>query len=233
MADPNQISELMEGAVDDLKLEVLMCVTQQCPDKVAWPTAELGPPPPLYFDAGMFVHEPSMATAKALLDTLRVTPPTPFAEQDFLNMFFRDQYKPIPLVYNLVPAMLWWHPENVQLDKVKVVHYRAPESKPWRYTGKEANMDREDIKMLVKKWWAIYNDESLDFSKSKLPPFGSSLRARALTSVRQNVPAVATLAASWAAAGVVASAANPAICFAFYAIFIVSIAVVMIALRDN
>ena len=36
---------------------------------------------PLYFNAGMFVHEPSMATAKALLDTLRVTPPTPFAEQ--------------------------------------------------------------------------------------------------------------------------------------------------------
>ena len=24
-------------------------------------------------------------------------------------------------------------------------------------------MDREDIKMLVKKWWDIYNDESLDF----------------------------------------------------------------------
>ena len=29
----------------------------------------------------MFVHEPSMATAKALLDTLRVTTPTSFAEQ--------------------------------------------------------------------------------------------------------------------------------------------------------
>lgn len=54
---------------------------QQCPDKVAWPTAELGPPPSLYFNAGMFVHEPSMATAKALLDTLRVTTPTSFAEQ--------------------------------------------------------------------------------------------------------------------------------------------------------
>uniref|UniRef100_A0A804LJA4 Hexosyltransferase n=1 Tax=Zea mays TaxID=4577 RepID=A0A804LJA4_MAIZE len=38
---------------------------QQCPDKVAWPTTELGPPPPLYFNAGMFAHEPSMATAKA------------------------------------------------------------------------------------------------------------------------------------------------------------------------
>ena len=24
-------------------------------------------------------------------------------------------------------------------------------------------MDREDIKLLVKKWWDIYNDESLDY----------------------------------------------------------------------
>jgi inositol 3-alpha-galactosyltransferase len=55
---------------------------QQCPDKVPWPTtAELGPAPSLYFNAGMFVHEPSKATAKVLLDTLRVTPPTTFAEQ--------------------------------------------------------------------------------------------------------------------------------------------------------
>lgn len=45
--------------------------------------------------------------------------------QDFLNMFFEKVYKPIPLDYNLVLAMLWRHPENVDLDKVKVVHYCA------------------------------------------------------------------------------------------------------------
>ena len=39
-------------------------------------------------------------------------------------------------------------------------------SKPWRFTGEEANMDREDIKMLVKKWWDIYNDEGLDYKAS-------------------------------------------------------------------
>uniref|UniRef100_J3MPB4 Hexosyltransferase n=2 Tax=Oryza brachyantha TaxID=4533 RepID=J3MPB4_ORYBR len=140
---------------------------QQCPDRVAWPEQqqELGPPPPLYFNAGMFVHEPSLGTAKDLLDTLVVTPPTPFAEQDFLNMFFRDTYKPIPPAYNLVLAMLWRHPENVDLDQVKVVHYCAAGSKPWRFTGKEENMEREDIKMLVNKWWDIYNDESLDYKE--------------------------------------------------------------------
>ena len=99
---------------------------QQCPDRVAWPEHDLGmPPPPLYFNAGMFVHEPSLATAKALLEKLVVTNPTPFAEQDFLNMFFGDVYKPISNVHNLVLAMLWRHPENVELGKVKVVHYCA------------------------------------------------------------------------------------------------------------
>ncbi|GFP81229.1 galactinol synthase 2 [Phtheirospermum japonicum] len=136
----------------------------QCPEKVGWPS-EMGPPPPLYFNAGMFVYEPSFSTYDSLLETLKVTPPTSFAEQDFLNMFFRDVYRAIPSTYNLVLAMLWRHPENVDLDNVKVVHYCAEGSKPWRFTGKEENMEREDIKMLVQKWWDIYVDESLDFSE--------------------------------------------------------------------
>jgi len=45
--------------------------------------------------------------------------------QDFLNMYFKDKFRPIPNVYNLVLAMLWRHPENVELEQVKVVHYCA------------------------------------------------------------------------------------------------------------
>ncbi|KAK7361822.1 hypothetical protein VNO77_03906 [Canavalia gladiata] len=33
-----------------------------------------------------------------------------------------------------------------------------------RYTGKEENRDREDINMLVPKWWDIYTYKSLDFN---------------------------------------------------------------------
>lgn len=135
---------------------------QQCPEKVAWP-ADMGSPPPLYFNGGMFVYEPSRLTCTSLLETLKITPPTPFAEQDFLNVFFEKIYRPIPPVYNLVPAMLWRHPENVERDKVKIVHFCATGSKPWSYNEKEANLDREDIKMFVAKWWDIYNDKSLDF----------------------------------------------------------------------
>jgi inositol 3-alpha-galactosyltransferase len=54
---------------------------QQYPDKVTWPADKLGPPPSLYFNAGMFVSEPSTDTAKRLLETLAFTTPTPFAEQ--------------------------------------------------------------------------------------------------------------------------------------------------------
>ncbi|CAN1310919.1 Galactinol synthase 1 [Linum perenne] len=99
---------------------------QQCPNKVTWPAdEEMGPPPPLYFNAGMFVFEPCRYTCASLLDRLAVSETTPFAEQDFLNVFFRDKYKPIPVVYNLVLAMLWRHPENVDVDEVKIVHYCA------------------------------------------------------------------------------------------------------------
>ncbi|KAB2607099.1 galactinol synthase 2-like [Pyrus ussuriensis x Pyrus communis] len=57
----------------------------------------------------------------------------------------------------LTLLMLWRHPEAVKLDKVKVVNYCANGSKPWSYTRKEENMEREDVKMLVNKWWEIYN----------------------------------------------------------------------------
>ncbi|XP_021734495.1 galactinol synthase 2-like [Chenopodium quinoa] len=153
---------------------------QQSPNKVRWPEEELGPKPALYFNAGMFVYEPSISTYHDLLKTLQITPPTPFAEQDFLNMYFKDIYRPIPPIYNLVLAMLWRHPENINLEEVKVVHYCANGSKPWRYTGKEENMDREDIKMLEKMWFDIYNDESLDYkseveARKTLQPFRVAL----------------------------------------------------------
>ena len=45
--------------------------------------------------------------------------------QDLLNMFFKDIYRPIPPTYNLVLAMLWRHPENIDLERTKVVHYCA------------------------------------------------------------------------------------------------------------
>ncbi|GLJ23680.1 hypothetical protein SUGI_0448400 [Cryptomeria japonica] len=134
---------------------------QQCPEKVQWPL-EFGEPPHLYFNAGMFVFEPSRLVFDSIMETLQVTTPTCFAEQDFLNMFFRDVYRPLSPEYNLVTAMLWRHPEKVDIHRTKVVHYCADGAKPWRFSGKEQNMDREDVRIFVERWWSIYNDSSLE-----------------------------------------------------------------------
>ena len=50
-------------------------------------------------------------------------------------MFFKDIYKPISPVYNLVLAMLWRHPENIEFDKVKIVHYCADVSIHFVYSN--------------------------------------------------------------------------------------------------
>lgn len=66
---------------------------QQCPNRVQWPEEELGPKPPLYFNAGMFVFEPSLPTYDDLLSNLNTTPPTPFAEQVrfYYNTFYTSK----------------------------------------------------------------------------------------------------------------------------------------------
>ncbi|KAL3843561.1 hypothetical protein ACJIZ3_000964 [Penstemon smallii] len=119
-----------------------------CPEKVRWPKEQLGKEPKYYLNGGMFVFEPNVETYTRLLNTFAVTPPTGFAEQDLLNMYFRDISRPLPPIYNLLVAMLWRHPQWADLDHAKVVHYCVPGSKPWRFTGKEDNMDRHDIKLL-------------------------------------------------------------------------------------
>ena len=53
---------------------------QQCPDKVQWPI-KLGQRPSPYFNAGMFMSEPSQLTFDCLFETLMATVPMPFAEQ--------------------------------------------------------------------------------------------------------------------------------------------------------
>ncbi|CAN6693007.1 unnamed protein product [Malus baccata var. baccata] len=138
---------------------------QQWPNKAQW-NPKSGPKPPLYFNAGMFVFEPSLATYRDLVKTLQTSPTTAFAEQDFLNEFFKGKWVALAPHYNLMMPMLWHHPEAVELDRVKVVNFCAIGSKPWSYTGREENMEREDVKMLVNNWWEIYNDDSLDYKKT-------------------------------------------------------------------
>ena len=68
-----------------LQFKVGYC--QQCPDRMPWPV-DMGSPPPLYFNAGMFVFNPSRSTFDKLLEVLYATPVTSFAEQVSSSIFY-------------------------------------------------------------------------------------------------------------------------------------------------
>ncbi|GAB2230622.1 hypothetical protein Droror1_Dr00014901 [Drosera rotundifolia] len=116
-----------------------------------------------------------------------------YADED--NLAIEDGYP----VYNLVMGMLWRHPENIELEKVKVVHYCAAVSKPWRYTRKEQNMDRDDIKMLIKKWREIYHDSSLDYKPEEERKKAEAVKRKPLRSALKNVGAFTYVTAPSAA----------------------------------
>lgn len=67
-----------------------------------------------------------------------------------------------------------------------------------QYDETEEHMDREDIKMLVKKWWEIYEDSSLDYKNfvETEPKLNPNLITSALASNETGVDGLTNLARS-------------------------------------
>jgi inositol 3-alpha-galactosyltransferase len=59
-------------------------------------------------------------------------------------------------------------------------------------------MEREDIKMLVKKWWDIYNDSTLDY-KPTLPSMGLEKQPSLLAAALQEAGTIKYVTAPSAA----------------------------------
>ncbi|KAF6175472.1 hypothetical protein GIB67_021962 [Kingdonia uniflora] len=60
---------------------------QQCPEKVAWPK-EMGEKPWLYFNAGFLLFESSLSVYDHLLNKVKITTPSSFAEQVNYKSYF-------------------------------------------------------------------------------------------------------------------------------------------------
>lgn len=197
---------------------------QQEPHNVKWTLST--PKPPLYFNAGMFVFQPSKKIFDDMMKRLRSNPPTLFAEQ--VKNSFRCPIEAIQLSHTLdliagFSELILWkilqtHSSWIQprfsyaleaswklgyfksegctllckgkslLSSVFLLTCDAKQnlfqgSKPWRFDPTEENMDREDVKMLVKKWWDIFESPTL-----ALPSKGDiridSLKARVGVSVQ-------------------------------------------------
>ena len=84
-----------------------------------------------YFNAGVFVFSPSLETFRVLFKKLETWQPTRFAEQDFLNDFYRGKWNALPLSYNFGKPNFWLAPDLcTSISMLKVVHFSG-RAKPW------------------------------------------------------------------------------------------------------
>lgn len=92
------------------------------------------PPPGLdnYLNGGFLVLTPDEAVYQPMLTQLAEKEDISdyvFAEQDFLNEFFRDRWQPLHYGYNALKTLARQHPQMWNLARVKNIHYII--DKPW------------------------------------------------------------------------------------------------------
>lgn len=72
-----------------------------------------------------------------------------FAEQDFLNDYYHERWKPLPYIYNALKTLPFQHASFWDLSEVKNIHYII--DKPW-----EKALDKQDrYYALNKLWWDV------------------------------------------------------------------------------
>ena len=109
-----------------------------------------------YFNAGVLVLTPSRRVAAAMAASLRRSDLSrfPFAEQDFLNVFFTSRrWRRLPWEYNATKALFGCHRETVwDYSRARVIHYTM--AKPWEL-GHPCHRGFAKLNML---WLAAYSE---------------------------------------------------------------------------
>ena len=85
-----------------------------------------------YLNGGFLVLSPDEAVFADMTEQLGAVDDLsryPFAEQDFLNEFYRDRWRPLPYVYNALKTLPHQHPSVWDQAEVKNIHYII--DKPW------------------------------------------------------------------------------------------------------
>lgn len=89
---------------------------------------------PFYGNAGVICLEPNARVYKEMLKAIdqEKNLSTPFADQDFLNIYFKGEITPLHHSVNTLKTCLIHHSEICHLKAVKVLHYIL--EKPWNNT---------------------------------------------------------------------------------------------------
>lgn len=105
-----------------------------------------------YLNGGFLLLTPDEAVLADMVGRLAAVDDLsrfPFAEQDFLNEFFRDRWRPLPYVYNALKTLQHQHPSVWDSASVKNIHYII--DKPW-----EKPLDSTDRYVEVNRlWWGM------------------------------------------------------------------------------
>jgi inositol 3-alpha-galactosyltransferase len=113
-----------------------------------------------YFNAGLFVCEPSRLEFQRMCELVAEASlfqkfGSGYAEQDFLNWYFRGNIGFLPYVFNAMKIIRHHHPEIWRLEEVHNIHY--VDAKPWRRND-PSHAPYEDLNDL---WWYIYDHQEL------------------------------------------------------------------------
>lgn len=75
-----------------------------------------------------------------------------FAEQDFLNHFYRNRWQPLSWVYNALKTLPHQHPSVWDANRVKNIHFII--DKPWEKIPDQVDPYAD----LNQRWWAVAGD---------------------------------------------------------------------------
>jgi alpha-N-acetylglucosamine transferase len=110
-----------------------------------------------YFNAGLLLFRPSLKTLENLESYIAAKENLSdwvFAEQDFLNEYYRSTYHRLPFIYNSLKTLSTQHPNIWDMGDIKNIHYVL--EKPW--DDKESKSCKlAPYKGLNDLWWKVYD----------------------------------------------------------------------------
>jgi alpha-N-acetylglucosamine transferase len=108
------------------------------------------------FNAGFFLFHPNKNVYEQMFKCLNTwdLDEFKFAEQDFLNKFYKNKWKCLPSIYNSLKTFSVTHPNIWNLSKIKIIHFIL--AKPWNKTDQD-NQLYENINQL---WWKAFEYRS-------------------------------------------------------------------------
>lgn len=105
-----------------------------------------------YLNGGFLLLTPDKSVFDAMMAQLAALDDLStylFAEQDFLNHFYRNRWQPLPWIYNALKTLPHQHPHVWNDKRVKNIHYII--DKPWEKPPEPGDRYYE----LNRKWWLI------------------------------------------------------------------------------